>query len=165
MTPAQNILARAATIAMMVLTVIWLTQLFEKPAHVSTPAPHEIAEAAPSSSEEKPAVTAVNDWTGEIDFAPAYAALNPYADVSASTVATTFDPNDDYWGLPRSEGYETVAAYCSVCHTLQIVMQQRQARDGWDYLLTWMAEKQGMAEPPAETRAEILNYLSREFSD
>ena len=67
--------------------------------------------------------------------------------------------------LRRSEGVETVAAYCSACHTLQIVMQQRQTRDGWDYLLTWMAEKQGMAEPPPDMRAEILDYLSREFGE
>lgn len=154
-------LARMATMAAMIFAVVILVRLFgnEKPA---APAPsHEPA----ASVESNMAESAEAAWSGEINYAPAYAALNPYADITASTAASVFDPHDEYWGLPRSAGVESVATWCSACHTLQIVMQQRQSRDGWDYLLHWMVDKQGMAEPPAETRAEILDYLSREFSE
>lgn len=108
--------------------------------------------------------TAMADvWSGEINYAPSYAALNPYRAEITETAGAMFDPADDYWGLPRSEGVETVSDYCAACHSLQIVMQQRQTREGWDYLLTWMVEKQGMAEPAPETREDILDYLTREF--
>jgi len=154
-------LARIATAAAMIVAVVILVRLFssEKPA---APAPsHE-----PAATVESDMAESVEEvWTGEINYAPAYAALNPYTDIAASTTASVFDPNDENWGLPRSAGVDSVATWCSACHTLQIVMQQRQSRDGWDYLLHWMVDKQGMAEPPAETRAEILDYLSREFSE
>ncbi len=154
-------LARMASIAAMICAVVILVRLFsdEKPPTAEPlPEPDITANSVMEESVEEV-------WTGEINYAPAYAALNPYADITASTAASVFDPNEEYWGLPRSVGAESVAAWCSACHTLQIVMQQRQSRDGWDYLLHWMVDKQGMAEPPAETRAEILDYLSREFSD
>lgn len=160
MTPARNMLARAVTLGAMALAVILLIQLF---AH------EDVAPASPlhdSTIAEVPVAEALQETAPiTINYAPAYAALNPYADLAASSAASTFDPNDDYWGLPRSTGVDSVAAYCSACHSLQIVMQQRQTRDGWDYLLHWMVEKQGMAELPAETRADILDYLSREFSE
>ena len=161
MTSAQDMLARIATAAAMIVAVVILVRLFssEKPA---APAPsHEPVAIAESHMPESMDAA----WKGEINYAPAYAALNPYADIAASTTASVFDPNDENWGLPRSAGVDSVAAWCSACHTLQIVMQQRQSRDGWNYLLHWMVDKQGMAEPPAETRAEILDYLSREFSE
>jgi hypothetical protein len=156
-TRAQNILARVATIAAMTLCVIWLTGLFTKRGEHPPVAQQSHATAG------APAEEMAQAWHGDINYMPAYAALNPYAALSETAAASAFDPGDDYWGLPRSEGYETVAAWCGACHTLQIVMQQRQPRDGWDYLLHWMVEKQGMAEPPADMRAEMLDYLSKEF--
>ena len=157
MNPWLNFLARAASIAAMAISVIWLTHLFEAP---SLP---QKDHAKQSTSARDPIAAMADAWQGDIAYAPAYAALHPHADANVETAASAFDPNDDYWGLPRSEGAETVAAYCSACHSLQIVMTQRQNRDGWDYLLTWMSEKQGMAEPPSDMREEMLNYLAREF--
>jgi hypothetical protein len=128
--------------------------------------PHN--QAAAQQEVKKPDASAVaamaEAWSGEINFAPAYSPLNSYAETLQENAASTFDPSDDYWGLPREPGFEAVAAYCSACHTLQIVMAQRQSREGWDYLLHWMVEKQGMAPPAPETRAEILEYLSAEFN-
>lgn len=149
---ARPILARLATIAAMAFCVSGLVRLFEngKP-------------AAFASQYSDPVINMADAWKGELNFAPSYAALNPYANAGSQAGATLFDPSDDYWGLPRKHGYDTVAAYCGACHSLQIVMAQRQPREGWDYLLNWMVEKQGMAPPAAETRAEMLNYLSSEF--
>ena len=99
----------------------------------------------------------------EINYTPAYSALDPLTNVSNASSASLFNPQDDYWGLPRSEGYDLVAAYCSACHSLRIVMQQKQNRDGWDYLLTWMVEQQGMGELYPDDRDQVLEYLTREF--
>lgn len=148
-------------ISVMAGTVILLASLFDEDAGRGLFAPGA-ATASPSSSDGLVERMAAN-WNGEIAFSPAYAALTPLADDVENASARVFNPLDDYSGLPRSEGVETVAAYCSGCHSLSLVMQQRQSREGWDHLLDWMAAEQGMAEPPPEMRAEILDYLSREF--
>lgn len=156
MSPAVNALARAATLAAMALAAAGLMRLFangETSQSAPLQPPAEAAEASPA-----PLMAAA-----EINYAPSYNALNPYADAFAQVTASAFDPADEYWGLPRTGGYETVASYCSACHSLQIVMAQHQSRDGWDYLLAWMVESQGMAPPAPQTRDEILDYLAREF--
>jgi len=102
-------------------------------------------------------------WTGEINYGPPFSALSPTSSDAAMIRASAFDPSDDYWGLPRTSGVDAVAAYCGSCHSLALVMQQRQAADGWNRLLDWMIEKQGMANPDPDARAEIVGYLAREF--
>jgi hypothetical protein len=155
---ARCIAARTVTIAAMTLAVAGLTQLFSGGARLPVETPHA---ASPTDR-----IAAMADaWTGEIDYAPSYAALDPAATAAAEAEVTGFNSADDYGGLPRTTGHETVAAYCASCHTLQIVMAQRQSREGWDYLLTWMAEQQGMAPPPTEVRSEIIDYLAREFGE
>lgn len=100
----------------------------------------------------------------EIDFYPAYLALDPAAPMNEAGANAVFNPADPYGGLPQTEGYDLVAAYCSACHSLRVVMQQRPTPRRWDELLDWMVEKQGMAEPDPETRAAIRAYLVRHFS-
>jgi hypothetical protein len=156
MRSAQSILARVATLSVMAGSVALLMHLFVDRTNV--------AEEFQQSNSEK-FITMADAWSGEIDFSPAYAALSPHADSTKVDPASAFDPADDYWGLPRTQGFETVAAYCSACHSLQIVMAQRQSREGWDYLLHWMVEKQGMAPPAPDTREEILDYLSTAFAE
>ena len=75
-----------------------------------------------------------------------------------------YDPADEFSGLPRTPGHETVYYQCTYCHSAQIIMQQRLPRSRWDYLLNWMVAQQGMPEPSPEARAEILDYLVRHFS-
>ncbi|GJL96088.1 MAG: hypothetical protein DHS20C05_24930 [Hyphococcus sp.] len=140
----------------MILVAVFLTNLFSTGNQpTGQPAKH----TPPSEAH----VTEANDATIQINYAPAYSALDPLLSIDTNTNPSQFDPQDDYWGLPRSKGSEETAAYCTACHSLRIVMQQRQSRDGWDYLLTWMTEKQGMAEPFPEDREILLDYLTREF--
>ena len=103
------------------------------------------------------------DWDGIINFYLPYAALVPQTETDSTNRGFRFNPVDDYWGLPRSEGVETVAGLCGACHSLAIVMQQRQTEEGWKYLFDWMIEKQGMAPIDGPTRDEVITYLSREF--
>ncbi len=155
----MSALARLLTLAAMALAVTGLVRLFGGGDEHGA----RLASRAAQGAGADPVLQMANAWMGEIGYAPSYAALNPYAEASAETASSAFDPADDYWGLPRSEGHETVAAYCAACHSLQIVMAQRQSREGWDYLLTWMVDKQGMAAPAPEMRDEMLVYLTREF--
>ncbi|MBT8473593.1 MAG: hypothetical protein HKP25_13290 [Marinicaulis sp.] len=106
---------------------------------------------------------ATSPQIGVIQYAPTYSALDPMVSFTSAAVNTTFDPSDDYWGLPRAAGVDEVASHCTACHSLQIVMQQRQTQQGWDYLLNWMVKDQGMAPMPDDTRATILSYLTTNF--
>ena len=66
--------------------------------------------------------------------------------------------------LPDTPGIEDTFYLCSACHSISIVRQQRIADARWDYLWTWMVEKQGMPEQDPETKERILSYLKRHFS-
>ena len=61
------------------------------------------------------------------------------------------------------DGADIALYACSSCHSLQIVMQQRQPRAGWAYLLDWMEAKQGMAPLPADDEDILLDYLAAHF--
>lgn len=98
----------------------------------------------------------------EIDFAPAYFALDPSAPVDMVARAQ-FNPADAYGGLPQTEGFDLVAAYCSACHSLRLVMQQGQDSAGWEAIIAKMTAVNGMAAPGAEDQRIIAGYLAREF--
>jgi len=103
-------------------------------------------------------------YDGELSFKNQYNALDPQIKRSSVTRGSAFDPSDDYWGLPRTDGYEEVAAYCAACHSLAIVMQQRVTAERWQYLLKWMVDKQGMAPLEREDNKIVETYLLKHFS-
>ena len=105
-------------------------------------------------------------WQPQALYSVPYDTIDPNISVSIKAVSSRFNPDDEYWGLPRENGTEElVAAYCSACHSLRIVMQQHASQPRWDELLNWMVEKQNM--PPLETEDldHILNYLAKHFSN
>jgi len=155
--------SRAGVIIAMAGLVFGLTHLFSESKTPSIAA-HETADAPSMKGGTKFSAMA-GASSGEINYAPGYSALDPLTQLNNAQGETLFDPQDNYWGLPRSAGYEEVAAYCTACHSLRIVMQQRQPREGWNYLLTWMTEKQGMAPPPTADREILLDYLSQHFGE
>ncbi|MEM7327599.1 MAG: hypothetical protein AAF437_02595 [Pseudomonadota bacterium] len=107
---------------------------------------------------------AAESWPQEPDFTVSFVALHPLGKEQVSDQARAqFDPNDDYWGLPRTGEYEFVAAYCAGCHSMEIVMQQRATRERWSYMLTWMTEKQGMVALERDDRDLFLDYLVEHF--
>jgi len=105
------------------------------------------------------------DWPKTPSYEADFNALDPSYKV-ASLSNSLFDPNDDYWGLPRDDkdAYELVDAYCTACHSASIVMQQRATPERWKELLIWMEEKQGMAKLPAEDETLVLEYINTHFS-
>ena len=68
-----------------------------------------------------------------------------------------------FQGLPPGEGQLETFAFCSPCHSVMIVRQQRLSRQDWQETLVWMVDKQGMDELPEEVRPLILNYLARHY--
>lgn len=91
--------------------------------------------------------------------------LNPSAPSgsSSSKPGPKYDPSDDYVGLPRTDGVDTVFTQCTPCHSAATFMQQRLSRSRWDKLITWMVESRGMLEPEPEEREIILDYLTQHF--
>ena len=158
-----DIARRVLTIAGMGLAVMGLMHLFESPTTDDQPAGANEHNAPIASTKAERIEKMTVGWSGEIAYGATYAALTPLSDNGDANTDIPFDPADDYWGLPRSHGVDLVAGYCGACHSLAIVMQQRQTTDGWTYLLDWMEEKQGMAPIAAGDRAAILAYLAREF--
>ncbi len=102
------------------------------------------------------------DWGAEPDFSPTFNALDPSFDLTEENVSA-FDPNDDYFGLPRTEGYDLVYGLCGACHSLRIVMQQHATRDRWAELLLWMTEKQGMPALSPDDTMLVTDYLAENF--
>lgn len=70
----------------------------------------------------------------------------------------------DVGALYPAEGADVTYAYCAACHSEMLVAQQGQTREGWDDLLKWMVEKQGMQPIPDDDREIILDYLSEHYN-
>lgn len=68
---------------------------------------------------------------------------------------------DPYDLMPEGEGKAEVGAYCAACHSLRLVIQQGQTREGWEYLLHWMEDEQGMTAIEEPDRTLVLDYLSK----
>ncbi|MEQ9037622.1 MAG: cytochrome c family protein [Silicimonas sp.] len=71
---------------------------------------------------------------------------------------------EDFGLLVDAEGVETTYYACTPCHSEMIVAQQGNTREGWDKLIDWMIEEQGMAEPTQEERDTILDYLAEHYN-
>lgn len=66
-------------------------------------------------------------------------------------------------GLPAGKGQIETFAFCSSCHSMMIVKQQRLSLEDWDETLEWMVEEQGMDELPEDIRPQVLAYLAEHF--
>ena len=66
--------------------------------------------------------------------------------------------------LKQADGAKLTYDYCTVCHSEMIVAQQGQTREGWDKLLVWMVEEQGMQPIDEPHRSEILDYLATHYN-
>ena len=66
--------------------------------------------------------------------------------------------------LPDGEGKDEVEAYCSACHSLRLVLQQRLKRSDWEEVLVTMVKEHGMSEIPPDDRALVLDYLAKHLS-
>jgi hypothetical protein len=60
--------------------------------------------------------------------------------------------------LPAGPNRELVAGRCVICHSLEMVAQQRQDRQGWETIVNRMISY-GAPIPP-EDKETILHYLA-----
>ena len=65
--------------------------------------------------------------------------------------------------LPEAPGREETFYACTACHGTAVIRRSRLSREGWDGLMDWMTEKQGMAPLEGEKRRVIVDYLARAF--
>lgn len=122
-------------------------------------------EISPAQAQHARIAKHAESWALTPSYEADFNALDPSYKVAAVS-DSLFDPQDDYWGLPRDDkgAYELVDAYCTACHSASIVMQQRATPERWKELLIWMEDTQGMAKLPAEDETLVLDYISTHFS-
>lgn len=58
---------------------------------------------------------------------------------------------------------ETVRGHCSVCHSFQLVEQQRLDRANWDWVMDDMIVKYGATWIDAEFRERLVDYLVEHY--
>lgn len=83
-------------------------------------------------------------------------------------MASTSDAEEeeDYNGILVNEpGADITFAYCAGCHSERIVAQQGLTRDGWEELIEWMVEEQGMGEIEDPDYSEIVDYLAAHYGE
>lgn len=66
-------------------------------------------------------------------------------------------------GLVYAEGFPIVRGNCTTCHSAKLVTQNRATRDGWESMIRWMQETQGLHDL-GEHEAVILDYLALHFA-
>lgn len=66
-------------------------------------------------------------------------------------------------GLKVSPGFELVKVNCTVCHSAKLITQNRASREGWEQMIDWMQETQGLWEL-GKNEARILDYLAQHYA-
>ena len=65
--------------------------------------------------------------------------------------------------LINSEGIHTVRAFCTGCHSEQLITQNRATRDGWESMIRWMQQTQNLGDL-GDNESLILDYLAENYS-
>jgi cytochrome c len=89
----------------------------------------------------------------------------PILAVAISAAAPAAAQDSEFGVLHVAPGAEDTYYACTPCHSEMIVAQQGLSRAGWDELLDWMVEEQGMAELDGEQRQVILDYLADHYNE
>lgn len=66
-------------------------------------------------------------------------------------------------GLIAAEGWETVRATCTACHSAKLVTQNKATREGWKNMIVWMQETQGLWDL-GDQEKPILDYLAANYA-
>lgn len=70
---------------------------------------------------------------------------------------------DDESGLIIANGFDSVKANCTVCHSAKFITTQRGDRATWKAMIVWMQKTQGLWEFTPELENEILTYLETNY--
>lgn len=88
--------------------------------------------------------------------------INPAPPIATVTEEEVVDGVHVPTGLIIAEGFETVRATCTACHSGKLVAQNRATRTGWKEMITWMQETQGLWAL-GENEPIILDYLATNY--
>jgi cytochrome c5 len=66
-------------------------------------------------------------------------------------------------GLIQEDGWQTVQANCTECHSVQMIIQNSGSRAVWKSRILWMQETQGLGELSEDTEHAILSYLANNY--
>ncbi len=83
------------------------------------------------------------------------------ADPAVATAPASDAP--DFGVLFAAEGVEETFDYCTACHSERIIAQQGQTRVGWEELIEWMIDEQGLTPIEEPDLSKILDYLSANY--
>jgi hypothetical protein len=82
----------------------------------------------------------------------------------AQAQAGGFEPRlEDIETLPPGAGREETFYGCTACHAFKLVAAQGLTRQGWDEQIQLMINRHKMAEPAAEDRKAMLDYLEKNY--
>ncbi len=83
-----------------------------------------------------------------------------------STQATSIPDDltaiDSVSGLAIDENLALVRAQCTACHSAKLITQNAASREGWEQMIRWMQQEQGLWDLGANEPA-ILDYLSKHY--
>jgi len=64
--------------------------------------------------------------------------------------------------LTVAAGYEEVEKQCTACHSARLITQNRSDREGWQQMIRWMQDTQGLW-PLGDAEPVILDYLAKNY--
>lgn len=67
-------------------------------------------------------------------------------------------------GLVKAGAWEEVRAFCSGCHSVDLVTSQHNDAAGWRQTIRTMQRSHNMVELPEPTEVRIVDYLARHFA-
>ena len=67
-------------------------------------------------------------------------------------------------GLVKAGAWEEVRAFCSGCHSVDLVTSQHNNAEGWEQTIRTMQRLHNMVELPGPTEARIVDYLAEYFA-
>ncbi len=66
-------------------------------------------------------------------------------------------------GLKADKDLQLVIGACTSCHSAKLITQNRATRSGWENLIDWMQETQGLPDLGIREPA-IVNYLAKHYA-
>jgi len=71
--------------------------------------------------------------------------------------------NEARAALPEGVAKELVVGNCVHCHSYRLITQNSATREGWQSMIVWMQETQGLW-PLGPAEDQIIDYLTEHFA-
>lgn len=66
-------------------------------------------------------------------------------------------------GLAFADGFPLVLGNCISCHSAKLITQNRATREGWQEMIHWMQQSQGLGDL-GKLEEPILDYLATHYA-